>query len=434
MQLRLLRIVLPALIGVLALAGSALAQKEKGPKDKKDGAVLARILSPFDTLWSIPEKGDPRPLALYAEVGEGRLLTPPGQRGVLGVKEGDLRLTLIGALPELTHTPALEAVVRLRPSKAHDLDVELERGILLLEAGKDSPGGKALVRIQDKTIEVGLHKDSAVALELFSWWPAGTRFPAKEKVERRPVTELWLFVLRGQVDAAMEGEKQLLTAPLVWHWDSLGGARGPLALKKIPAWVDLGTIKDKEMLALLIGGERIRLRSEKNPKAWSDALRSIYIAERIAAVNRAFAFDRPAEVVGVLNEDKSPLVRDAAVAALRHFAGRGEPQVKELFQALADAKFKPGQAAIVLNLLHGFTSEEINRPETYESLIGYLGHEQQAIRHLAGGQLAVLAPAGKDIAFDAAADPEARSKAQAVWRELIPAGSLPKAEKKAEKK
>src|SRR5207253_1073682 len=122
-------------------------------------------------------------------------------------------------------------------------------------------------------------------------------------------------------------------------------------------------------------------------------------------------------------------VRRSAAHALRHFAGRGAEQEKTVLDAATAEKFKAGQADIFLHLLNGLTAAERGRPETYESLIGYLQNDKLAIRELAAERLVELVPAGKSIAYDAAAAPEMRGAAQAAWRKLIPEGSLPKAEK-----
>lgn len=410
----------------------ASAQKKEGDgKKEPSDPILARSKSAFDTLWIVPAKGTPKILELFGEVRGGtRVLTPPGQRGALDVKEGDLRVTLVGGLPELSPSPVLETIIELQPAKDHDVDLKLDRGIVLIEAGKDSPGGKALVRIQDRAVSITLHKGSVVALELYSRWPVGVRLPKNAKPGVEPVTELWLFLLRGKADVVLEAEKQLLTAPILYHWDSFGGVQGPAALKKIPEWVDPAGIMNKEALGLLNAGEKIRRRSEKDAKAWSDALESKEEKERIIAVYRAIGMDGVGSVIKVLNGDKSAEVRKAAAYALRSFAGRGTDQVQQLYTALADQKIKAGQAGILTHLLQGFSPEERNRPELYDSLIEYLGHDLMGIRHLAADQLAQLVPAGKDIAFDAAAGADARARAQEAWRKLIPSGSLPKIEKK----
>ena len=82
-------------------------------------------------------------------------------------------------------------------------------------------------------------------------------------------------------------------------------------------------------------------------------------------------------------------------------------------------------ALSVPELSHGFGDAELSRPETYEALIQYLGHNVLGIRGLAHWHLVRLVPAGRKIAYNPLDAPESRAKAQAEWRKLIPAGKLP---------
>ena len=54
---------------------------------------------------------------------------------------------------------------------------------------------------------------------------------------------------------------------------------------------------------------------------------------------------------------------------------------------------------MILQLLFGFSPEDLTQPETYEVLIDYLAHEKPAIRNLAAWHLVRLVPQGKSIAF-----------------------------------
>jgi hypothetical protein len=167
---------------VVSLACSSALHAGKDKEAKKGGA-LARTRSALGTIWAL---GKEAPLELYADIDDKTtLLVPPGERGVLDVKEGDLRVVLVGNLPELSPSPVLETVVQVAAAKDVDLDLALERGIVVLETGKDSPGGKARVRVHDKSIEVALEKNSAVAFEVYGYWPTGTPF-VKDAKGRRP--------------------------------------------------------------------------------------------------------------------------------------------------------------------------------------------------------------------------------------------------------
>src|SRR5262245_20168934 len=122
-----------ALASLVLLAGLVVLLPGLLVAGKKDGPPVARTRSAFDTLWLLPDKGLGKPLALFADVpADARLFSGPGQRGVLDVKEGDLRVTLVGNLPELSPSPVLETTARLLPSKDHDVEIKLERGIVLI--------------------------------------------------------------------------------------------------------------------------------------------------------------------------------------------------------------------------------------------------------------------------------------------------------------
>ena len=58
--------------------------------------------------------------------------------------------------------------------------------------------------------------------------------------------------------------------------------------------------------------------------------------------------------------------------------------------------------------------------------IGYLEHENLAVRDLAYRQLAALAPGcAKRVPYDPAGTAEQRPQAVARWRELVPPGKQP---------
>ena len=116
----------------------------------------------------------------------------------------------------------------------------------------------------------------------------------------------------------------------------------------------------------------------------------------------------------------------AGIDALFHYIGRGSAEDVRLYESLVAENLKPGQAGIIMDLLHGMSAEARLRPETYDALITYLQSDQLAIRELAAMNLYGLVPQGRSIAFDAAAPAEQRARAQAAWRKLIPEGQVPK--------
>ena len=124
--------------------------------------------------------------------------------------------------------------------------------------------------------------------------------------------------------------------------------------------------------------------------------------------------------------------RETAIYALRNWIGSHPDRDRQLYHLLIDVEgYKAPEAETVLQLLHNpFVDEQ---PETYETLITYLNHQKIAVRELARWHLYHLAPAGRNIKYDAAAPEAERAKAIKEWKELIPAGQLPPREKKEEK-
>jgi len=83
-----------------------------------------------------------------------------------------------------------------------------------------------------------------------------------------------------------------------------------------------------------------------------------------------------------------------------------------------------------MQLLHSFGENDLARPELYEMLVRYMGHDALGIRGLAHWHLSRLVPEGRKINFDPLAPKEQREKARAEWKALvekeIAAGQLPR--------
>ena len=111
---------------------------------------------------------------------------------------------------------------------------------------------------------------------------------------------------------------------------------------------------------------------------------------------------------------------------LRHWLGRCPGQEQKLYEYLRTTRDFPAvQAQTVLQLLFGFTPDDLREPETFEVLIEYLRHDRPAIRILAEWHLNRIVPQGKAIPFQPDADAETREKTYLAWKKLIPNGKLP---------
>jgi hypothetical protein len=148
--------------------------------------------------------------------------------------------------------------------------------------------------------------------------------------------------------------------------------------------------------------------------------------ERRLGVNALAAMDELSRLALVMTTTKHADVWDHGVLALRHWIGRGPGQDQKLYKALTEkGGFSPGEAEVVLNLLHSYGADDLARPETYEALIDYLESDRLPIRGLAEWHLTRLVPAGKKIGYNPVGPKEEREAAVKEWRKLIPSGKLP---------
>jgi hypothetical protein len=391
----------------------------------------AKLRSPVGTV--LQRGGDKGWLApvLYDAVPAGaQLVALPGARGLLDVKEGDVRLVLAGNLPEFSATPVLESVVRLAaPTAEFDLEFTFERGRVLIENHKESGAAKVRVHIQGKNLDFDLlTKKTVVALELFSRWPAGAPFFKKPKADHKPVGELIFLVVSGKADVELNNEKRSLQGPGMYQFNTLLGITGPVALKKVPEWVTPPANPSEQEKMLHAAVEKLRrdIADKGVAAALAKARSSAETPLREVAAYSGPALDDVAAGIAALKDNKAKAVRGAGIGALFHYIGRDSAADVGLYEALVADKIKPGQASIIMELLHGMSAEARLRPETYDALITYLQSDHIGVRELAAMNLYALVPAGRKIAFDAAGTVQERARAQAAWRKLIPEGQVPK--------
>src|SRR5262245_25024467 len=362
----------------------------------------AKLRSPVGTVLQKGAKGWTAPV-LHDNVPTGvQLVTLPGARGVLEVKEGDVRLILAGNVPEMSNSPALESVVSLqKPAAGLDLEFALERGRVLVENHKENGPAKVRVHIQDKSLDFDLmDKKAVIGLELFSRWAAGAPFQKNPKADHKPVGELIFLVASGKAQIELNKEKHPLQGPVMYKFDTLRGREGPLPLAKAPAWVNPALAQPDASQKVQAAVERLRrgIADKGVASALAKARESADASDRaVAAMSGAAQDDLVVPLAGL--KDKAKEVRAAAIAALVHSIGRGSAEDVKVYQALLADKLKTGPAASIMELLHGFNDEQRLRPETYETLITYLQNDQLMIRELAAMNLYALVPQGKSIAY-----------------------------------
>ena len=336
----------------------------------------------------------------------------------------------------------------ITPERRQIVDFTLIRGRVVITNTRDKGAARVWLRKDIGVLLTLPEPGDSVALEAFGRWPTGEAFSRTRKAGDGPL-QLWaVHCLEGKLGIkANKTEWSMSAAPglAFFHGDSSAGpaAGGPERRDSLPSWADpkakvpplavtikavvetyTGKLRDKDLEE--IGGEMISLADkEKDPKK-ARALRQI-------AIHAMIALDEPEKVAELLGESTVPEVRQIAVIGLRHWIGTHDGRDMRLYEILQDElSYTRAEAETVLQLLHSPFNR--NQSETYETLVAFLKHRKQSIRELAHWHLVRLAPAGRDIPYDAGAAAADRGKAAAAWKKLIPDGELPPEKKDGTKK
>jgi hypothetical protein len=421
---------LAACCGLWMGAVSATAGDKGKPAGPEGRNAIGQLASPAGSLLVCGGgKKDCRALKERADVSAGdHLLALPGLRGDVDLAKGAVRLSLLGHVPEKGNSAVLESAATLRAPGTAALDFTLDRGRVLVTNRAARGSVKVRVHLLKEQLALDLAEPgSTVALELVSQWPAGAPFVKEPKADHQPVVDGFLFVVKGPVNVRLSDgtEQNGLRTGVVYHWNSLRGVIGPLTLKELPAWARGAAPKGQaaETLARL----RQLLAQKDVASALADALRDQQVPVRALAVYALATVGDLPPVLKTLAESKDRAVSGAAVTALRHWSGLGPAHDERLYEALMRDGYKPVQAEVVVGLLHGFSRADLDRRETYETLIDYLTHDRPAVRQLAAWQLYRVVPDAAAITYDPLGPQEQRARAQAAWRKLLRAGKLPPA-------
>jgi hypothetical protein len=427
---------LSLLIGVLT-ANSLAAQP--GPR-----VVVAQSNSPAATFTARPAAGNVfQTVPDKAELFSSDLLVSlPG--GTLTSKNGAITLKVQADFDSRSPLPILETALSLAlpGDKDADLEVVFDRGRINLTNTK--PDGAATVRVRfwDQNWKIVLESPkSRVTVELCGRWAAGTRFePLNPKADPAkapaPAASAELVVLSGSASVDVGGVSVAMRAPpgpADLRWNSLLVAKPqPQRLDKLPAWADPDTTLSEEGKKVLLASERFRKSRADDPTtAFDSFLNSTDPVNQRVALVTVGALDDLERLERTIGTTKSLEAWDFGVTVLRHWLGRARGHDQQLYQLLTTRSgYTDGQARIILQLLLGFTPDDLAQPESYQALINYLGHPKPVIRNLAAWHLVRLVPEGKSIAFKPnATDAEARQY-QSEWQKLIPRGKLPPSPKK----
>ncbi|MBM4067475.1 MAG: hypothetical protein FJ271_00815 [Planctomycetes bacterium] len=348
---------------------------------------------------------------------------------------GAVRVKLLGDIGQRGILPVYEAVIQVNTNPKVDLDVTLDRGTVVFTNIKEAGAATVQLRFQDKKWTLTLRSPGTkIGLEFHGRYAAsayeGTRVEGRRlKITEQPNRELIALVATGKVfvDQGTKGfTLQAPPGPAMMSWNNLTDKTEIYRLDKLPDELS----KEPDAQEKKFVADLCTCAHCLHEKALAKTLRKL-VREKSAlkqrfAVTAFGAIDDLPGLLECLTLEEQPDARDQAIMVLRAWMGRGPEQVEQIFNTLMKEKdLEPVQARNALHLLFGFDAHEQADPATYHVLITLLQHKALPVRELARWHLYRLAPAGRDIPYDAAAPPAARARAQAQWHKLIPDGKLP---------
>jgi hypothetical protein len=425
-MLRLALRLAPALLPLLIAAG-ARGDDKKPPR----GAPVAGLLTDDGSLLRRTAPGQPWEVVKQGNaIPDGDLLLGGADAAVM-VKDGSVKLALLGDMSRSSPYPIFETAFSLDQPDGVDMDVTLERGRIDLTNTKEKGAATVRVRLRGKSIEILLTEPGTrVALEVYGRWLPGQRFHKEAKPGEAPALAVVLLVIHGE--ALVNGPTIALNmkappGPALVEGSDLGHIDPKVShLDKLPAWAaGMDDERSKRIKAVLARFQKAAAAKGVSA-ALDDLLKSSEVGDQRSGIVLCGALDELPRLCAMMQTARGQELWELAIVVIRHWIGRGPGQDQRLYKGLIDeARFEPHEAEIVMHLLHGFTDEELARPETYQVLLKYMKGDRLFLRALAHWHLCCLAPQGHVFDFDPNGPADEREKALAKWRKLIPPGELP---------
>lgn len=414
------------------------------PDRRPIGQLVTQAGAPPAVLVSRPEPSKPwQRLGVTSKVfSKDNLVSLPGYRSELRLDSG-VQVTLWGNLPEFVGFPFYESAATMHvPADSFDADLTFDHGALLLTNSKPSGEAKVRLRFLDEIWDLAL-AEPGTQVGVALWGRQVAPYGSGEG----PQIELFALVLKGQASARIRFvEYRDLTStpqPTVLTWDNKGpGVQGPIPARDwftqglVSLWGKPAASKQAVDFSIALNELNLRLgKPQPTETALAEALQAtegVSPQQRILAVRCLAALDAIRDLLNALeDEQKPPEVREETIHALRHWIGRSDDRERLLFDAkqrtglLTERRYSPTEAETFLSLLHTFTREQREMPETYSLLIDNLRHDRLSIRELAFWHLRRMVPAGQSIRYDPAGSSEQRERAFEQWKKLVPDGKLP---------
>jgi hypothetical protein len=382
----------------------------------------------------IPKTNEWKRLSGKQELLSARpLVSLPGSKAVFVTKKG-VRLTLWGNIPEHISGPIVyESMAELYDHDTLDLDMTHHRGRVLIENLVDAPV-VARVRFENSSEPGGPEnyltltltgKNAQVMLDRISFFIAGEPFfKSKDDPERKgPISQMACVAIAGTIHLKMSAESVTLQPPPNANLAVWTSTMKKLSVMPIP---EMPFLSAKATTPPDVAKTRLELvnafTNREVDVGLAELLRANDSLTRRTAVRCLGAMDDLPGLFDALNQDKIEQ-RVAAVETLIHWIKLSRDNDYKLNDVVRQ-RLKVNETDTFMDLLHGFSEQAAGRPETYELLIGYLNHNQAAIRELAAWNLYHMVPAAQNILYDAF-DPVKRERARQQWLNLIPPGKLP---------
>jgi hypothetical protein len=396
---------------------------------------VARVQSAAGSFASRPATGtEYRPLPAAADIhSTDRIVAFPAAS--LGSKNGRIGLAFPGDLMGDAPAPIYDTACILHPTEEVDLDVTLECGRVIVTNSASEGTATCRLRFWNQTWTIALETpETRLLLDLSSRWPAGTRFQPR-KMDRpgsaAPVATALLVILKGQATVDVGGVAMALTAPpgpAELRWDSLHDPpRVARKLEQLPSWADPQRPLTPSARALAETFERFRQLYAREPdQALVRFATAKELLPRLVALHVAQALDVLEHLEQTLNAPPTKDEWDLCVTLLRHWIAR-QPQHDQLLYdfLLTRQQYAPAEGRIFLQLLLGFSDEDLRQAETYQVLLDYLTHDKAALRNLAAWHLLRLLPEAQRFPYkpDGSRDDALRTRDQ--WKQLLPPQTLP---------
>ncbi len=351
----LTRFAVLSLVGILGLATPALAQQKPVAHCMAiDGALL---MADKDGKWEA--------VAAKSDVPADRLLVAMFAADLMSL-DGAVHVKLIADVGQRGPFASFETRVRLQAAKDADLDLSLERGIVVLSNKKKSGSARILLHVQGETFEVELHDaKSRVGIEVH-----GRHIPGPPKLkgaaDDMPVVTMLLFALQGEAVVSTKAHARRLQAPpgaALLIWDSVSRTSEVQRFEKLPDFAKPFDEKERKVFEAMCGyAKGLSAKPGDARKFLQEAVKSADPLERKTAVVAMGALDDLPGLLDALGDSKHADVRDMAVLIARAWIGRDAGQSKRWHEFLTKQGYTPTQAKNMLYLLNGIEEEKLAGP------------------------------------------------------------------------